>query len=347
MSNFTKDDYKSFSNQLNIARTIIYSFITIFMVLGNSLVLVVTWRERSLHKPNKYFVACLAVADLLVGIFLSPLKLNEILNSDYVPPVHLCRFIVWMDTIVLTASVCTLTFISYDRYLKINKPLEYRSIMTSSKSLKIIISIWLVSAAFGTYAVTPRSGSFGFLHKNSIVCLDSDINKEKAYYTFLAIIMFFLPTAITLVMYALIFVLIRRRRNLAQSGELGPFSRVQIRRSTFCHDLRVIRIFLVILGAFIMCWGPNFVFLLYDLYHPNSLWHSRSDARAVLIILAVLDVLPYFNSLCNPLIYACLDRKYSKAFQRIFKQVLFRRRLEAQQPTNVTSIRTELRQSGV
>ncbi len=49
---------------------------TIFTIMGNTLVLVATWRERSLHQPNKYFVACLAVAHLLVGVFVEPLWLH-------------------------------------------------------------------------------------------------------------------------------------------------------------------------------------------------------------------------------------------------------------------------------
>ncbi|CAB4035058.1 dopamine D2-like receptor, partial, partial [Paramuricea clavata] len=56
-----------FQKQLDLAETHILIFIAIFTVLGNTMVLVATWRERILHQPNKYFIACLAVADLLVA----------------------------------------------------------------------------------------------------------------------------------------------------------------------------------------------------------------------------------------------------------------------------------------
>ena len=78
---------------------------------------------------------------------------------------------VWIDTLALTASVYTLMFIIFDRYLKISKPLQYRSRMTTTKSLKIIFIIWLISTAFATYAATPDSGSNGFLGNGGKLCL--------------------------------------------------------------------------------------------------------------------------------------------------------------------------------
>ena len=46
--------------------------------------------------------------------------------------IHFCRFMVWGVTLVLTASICMLTFISFDRYLKITKPPQHKSRMTSA-----------------------------------------------------------------------------------------------------------------------------------------------------------------------------------------------------------------------
>ena len=122
--------YNEFRDQLSLALKILYTLISILIVTGNTLVLLVTGRDRSLRQPNKYFVACLAVADLLVGVFIGPaivygLSLDKKSLRDM--SIHLCRFMVWIDTLAIGASVLTLTFISYDRYLKISKPLQYKS----------------------------------------------------------------------------------------------------------------------------------------------------------------------------------------------------------------------------
>ena len=139
--------------KLLLAETILNIFTIILIIVGNTLVLLATWKEKILHQPNKYFVACLAVADLLVGLFIGPLKVYAInldRESRRNASIHLCRFSLWIDILALTASVYTLMFISFDRYLKISKPLQYRSRMTTSKSLKIIFIIWFISTAFAT-----------------------------------------------------------------------------------------------------------------------------------------------------------------------------------------------------
>ena len=188
-------DCMKFLYQLFLAEKILLIFISILIIMGNTLVLVATWRERSLHQPNKYFIACLAVADLLVGIFVGPVKVHGLSLYDQQLP-HLCRFMVWIDTLVVTASVYTLMFISFDRYLKISKPLQYRSRMTTSKSLKIIFIIWLISTAFATYSATADPDSTGFLVHGSIVCPayhSGPANELKRHQIFLFISAIFFP----------------------------------------------------------------------------------------------------------------------------------------------------------
>ena len=211
------NDCRIFFKKVHLTEKILLIFASILIIMGNTLVLLATWRERSLHQPNKYFIACLAVADLLVGTFIGPVKVYK-LNLDYESlrdmSIHFCRFMVWIDTLVVTASVYTLMFISFDRYLKISKPLQYRSRMTTSKSLKIIFIIWLISTAFATYAATPDSGSNGFLARGGFLCPDyysgTFWSKHGGYLTFLYISVIFLPAMVILILYARIFVVVHK-----------------------------------------------------------------------------------------------------------------------------------------
>jgi hypothetical protein len=316
---------------LDLAEKITFIILAIFTILGNTLVLVATWRERILHEPNKYFIVCLAVADLLVGMILEPLRLYQLdshSNSVYFddPNIHLCRFMAWLDTFALAASIYSLTFISFDRYLKISKPLQYRSRMTTSKSLKIIFIIWFISTAFGTYAATPYSGSNGILFTAVGFGCPYDGSKQRKFDTFVAVTAFFLPTIVILIMYTLIFVVVHKRQKMLRNGELGQNFNDRNQRSAFHQDLKTIRMLLVVVGVFILCWGPFFIYLLRWYYDPNFIdWdkyeRSSSYKRLVEIARLVITRLPYFNSLCNPIIYACLDQTYREAFKNLFQRM--------------------------
>ena len=325
-----------FLNQAFLAGKILLIFSSILIIIGNTSVLLATWRERSLHQPNKYFIACLAVADLLVGSFIGPVEVLR-RNLDYKSrldmSIHLCRLMVWIDTLAVTASVYTLMFISFDRYLKISKPLQYTSRMTTSKSLKIIVSIWLISTAFATYAATPDSGSKGFLAGGGFLCPDfysGTDSKLKGYATFLYMSVIFVPAIVILIMYARIFVVAHKRQRMLRNGELGETSTDQNQRSVLRHDLKIVRMLLIVVGVFFFCWLPLSISSLSAIYNPNAFggWSFRS----LTIYFWLIYLSSLINGLCNPIIYACLDQTYREAFKHLFQKMMCRTRSNTQQP---------------
>ena len=331
-------DCVEFLNQLYLAAKIFYILISILIILVNTLVLLVTWRERSLHQPNKYFIASLAVADLLVGIFIGPVWVYDLsMSYGSLRNIHFCRFMLWIDTLVLTASVYTLMFISFDRYLKISKPLQYRSRMTTSKSLKIIFIIWLISITFATYAATPDSGSRGFLVNSGYVCFQlKGISRDKSneYRMLLHISVVFLPAIVILIMYALIFVVAHKRQKMLRNGELGETGQNQ--RSVLRQDLKIVRMLLIVVGVFLFCWLPLSISHLISIHRPITFrdW----DWRSRFIYTMVVYLLPLINSLCNPIIYACLDQTYSEAFKHLFQKIMCRTRSNTQQQPAVIEL---------
>ena len=312
--------------KLILAEKFLYILTAILTVIGNTLVLLVTWRERSLHQPNKYFIACLAVADLLVGIFIGPLWVHQLnFESQQTTSLHLCRFIVWIDTSALTASIYTLTFISFDRYLKISKPLQYRSRMTTSRSLKIIFIIWFISTAFATYAATPDSGSKGILATGSQCRHVHDDIKNKVFYTFVLVGVFFIPTIIIIVMYALIFIVAHKRQKMLRNGELGETCTGPDQRSGLRQDLKIVRMLLIVIGVFLFCWFPYVILNMLRIYNHNIIdlnGKSLNYKYSVIISKKVIEILAASNSLCNPIIYACLDQTYREAFKRLIKRMM-------------------------
>ncbi|XP_028410558.1 octopamine receptor Oamb-like [Dendronephthya gigantea] len=326
-----------FIRRLNLSYGIIIVFIAFFIILGNTLVLIVTWRERSLRQPSKYFIAFLAVADLLVGVLVIPLRFYKLLldiESLRTMSIHLCRFLVWIDTFTLSTSIYTLTFISFDRYLKISKPLQYKSRMTTSRSVKIIFLIVFISSSIATYAATPFAGSSGILDGGVGPCRINNVNdldKIKVFYTFFTIIAFMLPTIFIMIMYVLIFRIAHKRQKMFLNGELGEINN-QNRQGAFRQDLKVIKMLLLVVGVFICCWCPWIIIVFLSIYSSAFVVTSLNTFYFILIFGYAMRALPLLNSMCNPIIYACLDQTYREAFKRLFERIIHRPDSSRQQP---------------
>ena len=247
-----------------------------------------------------------------------------------------------MDRSLGGNSICfdTLMFISFDQYLKISKPLQYRSKMTTSKSLKIIFIIWLISTAYATYAAIPDSGSYGFLANSGGLCPHHDngtIDKFKGYLTFLYVSVIFLPAMVILIMYARIFVVAHKRQKMLRNGELGETSTGQNQRSVLRHDLKIVRMLLIVVGVFFYCWLPLSITDLSVIYNSNNFkgWSFRS----IVIYVRIIKLLPLTNSLCNPIIYACLNQTYREALKHLFQKIMCRGRSNTQELPVVIELR--------
>ncbi len=302
------------------ATTVILFLIVIGIVLGNVLVLITTWLDKRLHQPNKYFIACLAVADLLVGVFSVPIRLHMQFDPLGLHPINLCHFWFWMDIFCEVASIVTLTVISADRYFKISEPFKYRVRMDTKASAIIIVSIWLISAVAATFSVFSYGGSGGVTTVATRGCL----NDNKIYYTIVSVVFFFVPSVIITFMYACIFCIAHKRQKMNTRVELGQsftVSKIDKKRMKFRQELKTIRMLSLVVCTFILCWAPSFILLLIQLYKIEYIVSLPTKDLQIIGSLFIV-ILPYFNSLCNPVIYACLDREYNNAFKHLLKRYI-------------------------
>ncbi|RLU20260.1 hypothetical protein DMN91_006867 [Ooceraea biroi] len=96
-------------------------------LFGNALVCMAVYRNHSMRTVTNYFIVNLAVADLLVLLICLPPS------------------VLW-DTVSVSVSVLTLTFISIDRWYAICFPLKFKS--TTGRAKTAIIIIWLIALLF-------------------------------------------------------------------------------------------------------------------------------------------------------------------------------------------------------
>jgi len=138
---------------------VVVTAIMLVIVLGNVLVVVAVAMERSLAGTQNWFIASLAVSDIiwwsvtssavsdiLVGLFIMPLSLaNELLGYWPFGSV-LCDLWLSTDVLLCTASILNLVLISVDRYCSITKAVSYGQFRTRRRAMVMIAVVWLLSA---------------------------------------------------------------------------------------------------------------------------------------------------------------------------------------------------------
>ena len=251
---FMMTNYKDFLSSNNVEILVVSLCLFAGIIVGNVHVLIAFWQNRGLRSQGRCHIVSLAVADLLVGLFLLPIQIYQFYYLQN--PFHaiFCVFYMWIDTLCETASIVSLTVISIDRCYKITFPLQYKAKVTPRKCFVVILGVWFFSTTFATLGVIPYNGNNN-IHPGLIKCF----NPNYLFYLFAFIFAFVLPCVILTSTYVLIFITAyRRRRRLAQSN--GIFCSAG-GRSMYVKDLKNAKTLAIFVLAFIVCWVQYFNFL--------------------------------------------------------------------------------------
>lgn len=191
-------EYGKASVVIIVILTIVASSVTIG---GNVLVLAAFYFERTLRMPTNYFIASLAVTDVLIGFF-SMNSYSLYLLLGYWPLGRLlCDLWLGLDYTLCLTSQYTVLFITLDRFFSVKIPAKYRNWRTGNKILIMIAITWVLPAGifFTTILGWPYFSEHNHVRK-SMTC-HAEFSSNPMFNTILTIAYFWVTLTVMTGLY--------------------------------------------------------------------------------------------------------------------------------------------------
>nr|XP_033814146.1 5-hydroxytryptamine receptor 2B isoform X2 [Geotrypetes seraphini] len=302
---------------------------------GNILVILAVSLEKKLQNATNYFLMSLAVADLLVGLFVMPIALLTILFTSIM---HLCA-------------------ISLDRYIAIKKPIQASQFNSRAKTIIKIAIVWLIS--IGIAIPIPIQGikdESNIFENNNKTCVVRP-ERFKDFITYGSLTAFFIPFGIMVVIYFLTIQTLRKKAYLIKNKppqrlnwstvstvfqrDMTPCSSPEkvamldgsrkekvlvsshedlpIRRlstfgkksmQTITNEQRASKVLGIVFFLFVLMWCPFFI------TNVASVLCESCDKSVIQMLMEIFVWVGYVSSGVNPLVYTLFNKTFREAFSR-------------------------------
>ncbi len=138
-----------------IVLAIIMTFMMVVIVVGNMLVVIAIATEQNLTTVQNWYIASLAIADMLIGLVIMPFSLSYELMGYWMFGTFWCDIHGAMDVLLCTSSIMNICLISLDRYWSITKAIAYLNKRTPGRVAFMIVMVWILS---GLISIPPLLG---------------------------------------------------------------------------------------------------------------------------------------------------------------------------------------------
>ncbi|XP_036406480.1 trace amine-associated receptor 1-like [Megalops cyprinoides] len=286
-------------------------------VSGNLLVITAIAHFKQLHTSTNYLILSLAVCDFFMGAFVMPCSaVRTVLGCWYLGD-FMCKIHTSTDLMLTICSIFHLSFISIDRYFAVCNPLMYRSIISSVTILIMLTTSWVLPAIFAFGLIYSEVYMRGF--EDSVVpqvmCLGSCtlvFSPEASLIS--TILAFFLPGLILLCIYLKIYTVARKQaraiKQMTKQLDTDAANESRVSR----QERKGAKTLAVVVGVFLTCWTP---FFLCNIIGPFTGYSAPP------LLYDALFWFGYFNSACNPVVYAFFYSWFRKALKIIICGEIF------------------------
>ena len=275
-------------------------FVTLLGLVGNSWIIFIIAKTRRLHTTTNWFTFSLAIADLSVtcGYFPASMICNVLVQScNYYIRQNLASF-------VMEASMFALIAMVAERYLAIVYPLKYVRIMTTKRTVVIIVMSWVTPAILSVIR---------WIYE---VYYDRLSSAEENAFIVLYTLLIEIAPMILLIAFTFHILIIARKLSIQMSTLLAQVRFNQATNSATIVNVprlgfkaATVRLVIALVVIYVACYGTEIYITICESF--ELCYVSIPELTAFSLLLMA-------NSVLNPLVYAFLKEDIRKETKALF-----------------------------
>ncbi|XP_059820638.1 substance-P receptor-like [Hypanus sabinus] len=288
-----------------------YSAIVLVAVCGNIVVMWIILAHKRMRTVTNYLLVNLAFAETSMAAFNTVINFVYSIHNDWYFGAGYCRFQNFFPITAMFASIYSMTAIAIDRYMAIIHPLKPR---LSATATKVVIGIiWLMALSLALpqcyYSKTEQ-------FPGRVVCYvewpvdeeskEEGMSDETTYHVCVIALVYFMPLIVMGFTYTVV------GRTLWASEIPGDSS--DRYREQLNSKRKVVKMMIVVVTTFAVCWLPFHIYFLLSLFHPDIYLEKYIQQVYLAIFWLAMS-----STMYNPIIYCCLNERFRVGFRRAFR----------------------------
>uniref|UniRef100_A0A4W4FJR3 5-hydroxytryptamine receptor 1B n=1 Tax=Electrophorus electricus TaxID=8005 RepID=A0A4W4FJR3_ELEEL len=330
---------------------ILLSLLTCATTLSNAFVIATIYQSRKLHTPANLLIASLAVTDLLVSVLVMPISILYTVSHTWTLGQVMCDIWLSSDITCCTASILHLCVIALDRYWAITDAVEYSKKRTRSRAAGMIAIAWVIAISISLppffwrqvkaeevtscnvntdhifYTIYSTFGAFYIptllliaLYGRIYVEARKRILKQSPKKTGKRLTSAHLITNSPGSVASTTSLNYGTNETSSCDAVVSANNQVKVtvsdallekKRISAARERKATKTLGIILGAYIICWLPFFIYtLLVPICTTCTFYPELFD---------IFTWLGYLNSLINPIIYTMSNEDFKQAFHKLIR----------------------------
>ena len=300
------------SSAFNVTLVVLYSIIVVVGLTGNSLVIAIVCKTRSMFTPTNILLANVATADI-ISLLWCPIPLVIGLSGIHVSGKtadYICKFFTGYSVTCLTVSVTYLSLmvLAVERFHAIIKPFNSTLALTNNRMCYVIRFIWITSVVLSLpgFILSEYDEQLGR-------CLDPWTLEKAGSVKWLYVMSLVASFSLSGCLFYCYFQILK---GIFINRTVCSAETVSSRHSNAKEKQKLALISFTVTVAYYLCYLPFLLFELYIAFQPYQT--ILDNYRTLYKAYRVVGFVMYVNSCLNPFLYGFQSSNYRKNFIRIF-----------------------------